>query len=88
MTTGINSQQYHVKSELSGLEFGWQTGLFEIGQRLAVAPFVDLDGNQFAAGLAEGPGHPDRRVASGGSDLDSFLVIVLNYQFSFPPWRG
>jgi len=55
-----------------------EASFFEIGQRFSVAPLVDIDGDELAAGLAQRPSHPDCGMAGGGANLQSAGIVVFD----------
>jgi hypothetical protein len=55
-----------------------EAGGLEVGERLTVTALVDLDGDEPLAGLAQGPGDPDARVARRRADLERAGIAVLH----------
>jgi hypothetical protein len=60
-----------------GVDEGLEAGFPEVGHGLAVPPLVDVDGDELAARLAQGPGDPDARVPGRGADLEGPGALVL-----------
>ncbi len=54
----------------AGIDEGVEPGLAEVGHGFPMTVFVDIDGDELSAGLAQGPRDPDAGVAGRGPDLE------------------
>lgn len=72
----------------NGFDPGAEPRGFKVAEGLTITPFVNLDGNELAARLTQGPGNPDSGMTGGGPNFESLSIFIFNDQVIEDPAIG